>query len=373
MGWPTLKQRLINNGFSYPAVDTNWINMAVILSPWSQYLKKGAELDTDKVNNFFKKYDAFFSTDATYILGKLGLMQGLNQKNAYVNYEALLSKTPNSVIENTHHVYNKMYSMLSLSADSAYALSKYLIKTSGFKDWVHHTYAQDFLHTKEDGNRINERKANLKKKGYTEQQIDSICKDDFNKMWVCNALLEMMNQDPLMEKRVKGLYLWVAAKNSDNDVEQLIKTSKTLKKLDNSYFIEGNYGRYQLLVYQLLKKSGSTDEAQSLLNYTIEQLEKFTADTLNKDRFAHKNLLASAYYFKYLDTKTDNPSLSFTYFSKAAQFSPVNATEKVTGSFYDRVFLKTSESYRKEFVSKLFESGGNEDALKIFIAHQLPF
>ncbi|WP_207534822.1 TlpA family protein disulfide reductase [Desertivirga arenae] len=183
-------------------------------------------------------------------------------------------------------------------------------------------------------------------------------------------LLEKLNndKDPKFETSVKPLYLWVKAKQT-SDSKSLIKLSQVFKKLNTAYWIDGNAGRYQLLLSQMLTKKGEIDEGKILLDDAIQKLEKLNADTLNKYRMAHRNLLAGAYYIQYLEDHKRGNSNSLSFLSKAAEYSPKSAKEMAHESFYDRVFLNTKEGYRKEFVEKLFESGNRDEALKVFALH----
>ena len=62
-----------------------------------------------------------------------------------------------------------------------------------------------------------------------------------------------------------------------------------------------------------------TKTANKLLIKTIQNLERYTADTLNRNRYADQNLLAYAYYLKYVDAKKIDSVAALKYLSNAAQ------------------------------------------------------
>jgi thiol-disulfide isomerase/thioredoxin len=184
-------------------------------------------------------------------------------------------------------------------------------------------------------------------------------------------LLSLLHQDkdPLMQQKINPLYLWVNAKNHENDKVVLSKTASAFMKMKDAEMKNGNGGRYALLFYKQLISGPQKDKAEALLQKTIENLERLTEDTLNKDRYAHKNILAYAWYLKYQAAKSADSVKALQYLSKAAQYSPSGNKEKAYVSFYDRVFLHSEESYRQQFIEKLFALGDNEQALKVFADH----
>lgn len=351
-------------------IDTAWMNMAVQLSLWSEQLKKGILYDNEKSMKFFSKNDALFEKDAYYVSRKLSIIQQLEKGKTRTAYKALLSKTPNHLIaDDQTHLHNKLSGALNQNADSAHAVLKYLNNTGSFNSWVQNSFSQYFLNPAPDAAEIQNMKVIFKKRGLSEQEIEQLVLESKDQVSNSYKLITKLNADPEMQQKIKPLYLWVNAKQQPGDRDLLLKTATELKKLSNTDYFEGNGGRYSLLVYQMLKKSKEKKAASSLLDRNIKILESLVADTLNKDRYAHQNLLAGAWYFKYQDELDLDPVKSLQYLSKAAELSPRNKKETVSASFYDRVFLKTEESYRKEFLDKLFSKGNKEEALRIFTEH----
>ena len=76
--------------------------------------------------------------------------------------------------------------------------------------------------------------------------------------------------------------------------------------------------------------------------------------------------MAYAYYLKYQNTVKADSAGALQYLAKASQYSPAGKNDRAYASFYDRVFLESKESYREEFIQKLFASGDSEAALNIF-------
>jgi thiol-disulfide isomerase/thioredoxin len=181
----------------------------------------------------------------------------------------------------------------------------------------------------------------------------------------------MIHQDknPLMQQKINPLYLWVNAKNHENDKAVLSKTASAFMKMKDDGIKNGNGGRYALLFYKQLISGPQKGKAEALLQKTIENFERLAGDSLNKDRYAHKNILAYAWYLKYQAAKPADSIKALQYLSKAAQYSPSGNKEKAYVSNYDRFFLHSEESYRQQFVEKLFALGDNEQALKVFADH----
>ena len=364
----TWSRRLVNSPGKF-FVDSAWINMAVKMSPWSTYFKRDATVDASIVKEFFKQYDSQFSSDFYYLNHKLNLIQqaGFGAKDN--TYSKVLIETPNYVIAGTHHLHNKMTDVLNLNADSAYSVAKYLAKTSSFYNWTQHSYAQYFLNRKPDKASEENRRKAMQKRGFSTQEIDSLIRLseglEGNK-YRLKTLLEKDKED-VIQQATKPLCLWVDALSAD--AKQLKKVSANLRKLDNNYFVNGNAGRYQLLVYQMLLKNGDVDEAAVLLNHAINRLEVLANDTLNAKMYDHRNLLAGAYFQKYQSLKVTDSVQSLSFYSKAAEYSPKGANEKAYTSFYDRVFLKSKESYRKDYIETLLKLGKEKEAMAVFSLH----
>jgi thiol-disulfide isomerase/thioredoxin len=334
---------------SYP-VDTAWINMAAKTCYFSAALmKNNVEYDSAKVYNYFKAHDAQFQNDPYYLVKRLDLVQQAMMRNGYKIYDSVLVRTPTHFIkDHASHLFNKIGSVVDISPDSAYEVSTYLRKTPQFDSWLQESFAQSFISFNAGDEHGEEpRKANAYR------------------------LLELFHQDkdPLVQYRINALYMWVNAKIHLNEPGFLTQTGNSFMHMDDKYMQLGNGGRYTMLTYKLLKDAGQTKEAEGLLTNNIKVLERYTADTLNKNHYANQNILAYAYYLKYGEAKVTDPENALQYLSKAALYSPKNEKDKAYTSFYDRAFLQSKESYRDEFIEKLFSSGNEEQGLKVFIQH----
>lgn len=345
----TRTQKLINRTVR-PLPDTAWINMAVKLSYWSESLKKGSVYDSVKVYELLKdEQNNRFGNDPYFMIRRLEAIQQLDGDKSYKVYNKLLMDIPNEVIKDSpSHLHNKLGTALSeRGAAESYEVSKYAYRSSFFDSWLQHSYAQGFL-IYEDENDI--RKARREK--YYE-------------------LAELFHNTkiPLYQLKTNALYLWVTAKKQPENIPLLLSTATAFENMNDEEMNMGNGGRYSLVVYKMLLDAKETAAADSLLNKTIAKLERYTADTLNTKRYEAQNMLAGAYYFKYQGAEAAADQNAMTYLSKAAQFSPKTPKEKAHTSFYDRVFIKSKESYRQEFIDKLMNSGDEELALKIFGEH----
>ncbi len=353
-------------------IDTAWINMAVKASYWSNALKKGPNTDSAKVFKFFAENDKRFGKDNYYLVAKLGLMQGLNYKNSHLAYDSVLVLTPNKALKgHSSHMFNKMRGALAMSVDTTLDLINYFYETDSFGGWLHDTYAQQFLNTGWDLKNDEGWKNNLRKERFTEKQINKIIDDHEKSKVNGEVVLNRLSNSKVakLKQSAKALALWVKAKNDAGNTAYLVKAADTLRQMNDDYMKRGDGGRYAMLIYKLLLKAGKAKEANNLLDHTLSKLEKYTNDTLNNDRYADQNLLAYAYYLKYEAAKPADSVKALAYLAKAAQYSPLNNRQKAYSSFYDRVFLESKESYREEFIDRLFNSGNQEQALVLFAEH----
>jgi thiol-disulfide isomerase/thioredoxin len=356
-------------------VDTAWLNMAVKTNTvFSKAFRTNIEIDSVKVQGYFKAHDAAFANDALYAVVKLSLIQGSQD---YIKYNKQLLNTPTRFLKDDEvHLFNKFGSVLDISADSAYEAARYMYKLHGFNELVQQSYAQSFLSfdieemMKDDGFKKYVKEKNLSlddvKKMVAEQYEQR--RDARNK---AGQLLELLHNDhdPLMQQKINALYLWVNAKKAAGDAAVLSKTANAFMHMDDGEMKQGNGGRYALLIYKLLVDAKKQKVADALLLKTIQNLERYTADTLNTERFAAQNILAYACYLQYTAAKVADSVKALQYLSKAARYSPHSSKEKAHASFYDRVFLHSKEGYRDEFIERLFNNGDEQQALGIFAEH----
>lgn len=371
------KQKLRYGSGHYFAVDTAWINMLV---KTNQYFGKAfmnkMDFDSTRVFTYLRAHDAAFANDPYYATAKLDLVQRAAGNN-YELYGKQLRNTPTRFLKgNEVHLFNKFTESMNTSADSAYEVSKYMYQMDGFNGLVQESYSQNFLSFKlVDLLENDEFKKYVAEKKLSDADVKKMV-DEMNEKRVASEtngakLLSLLHQDkdPLMQQKINPLYLWVNAKNHENDKAILSKTASAFMKMKDAEMKNGNGGRYALLFYKQLLSTPQKGKAEALLQKTIENLERLTEDTLNKDRYAHKNILAYAWYLKYRAAKSADSVKALQYLSKAAQYSPSGNKEKAYVSFYDRVFLHSEESYRQQFIEKLFALGDNEQALKVFADH----
>ncbi|MCC8410312.1 TlpA family protein disulfide reductase [Mucilaginibacter sp. UR6-1] len=349
-------------------LDTPWINMAVKMSYWSEALKKGTKNDSAKTFALFKIYDPSFKNDAYYCNAKLSAIQRLDLKNNYELYDSVLMRSPNHIIDPMGvHFFNKLGNSLTQAADSTYSIIKYFHVNPSFGSWIQESLAQSYLN---DFSEEDFRKAMHERK-VSDAETNKAIADHKNKVVNALQLIDMMNTSKLADVRQKskGLYIWVKAKAEPNNKKRLLYAAHLLENMDDATTKASNGGRYAMLIYNMLYAVNEKGAANTLLNKTIAKLEKYTADTLNSGRYAHQNLLAHAYYLKYTAAKPADSVKALQYLAKAAQYSPKSNKEKAYTSFYDRVFLKSQESYREEFIDRLFKTGDKQQALAIFAEH----
>jgi thiol-disulfide isomerase/thioredoxin len=181
-------------------------------------------------------------------------------------------------------------------------------------------------------------------------------------------LIEKLNADKKLgiQSQINPMYLWVMAAKDTANPKRLVKTYTQFMKMNDVYMHKGNGARYALLTYKLLAKAGKQKEAGKLLDKTTQTLLRYSVDTLNKNRYTDKNMLAYAYYLQYQSVAKTDSAAALPYLAKAAQYSPQNNKEKTYLSFYDRAFLQSKESYADDFMNRLFANGDTGPALKLF-------
>jgi thiol-disulfide isomerase/thioredoxin len=330
------------------APDTSWINHAVKFSYWSNAYKKGEEYDSSKVYKLLRVKDPELLNDRFFVVSRLDAVQRVEGDQSYKVYDSLLVLTPNSFLKgNYSHLHNKLGSALKkLGPDSAYEVSRYAISTDAMDQWTQQSFAQAFLGSPGDDKERIER---------------------LDKSYKLLNLLKA-DKDDKLQQLITPLYLWANTLRDANNTNGLTQAGNALIAMNDDGMKKGNGGRYSLLIYQKLLAARQNEVASKLLDTTIQKLERYIADTLNKERFAQQNMLAGAYFFKSEATKALGDSSYVAYLAKAAKYSPNSSKEKAYSSFYDRVFLRTKESYKEEYMERLFSSGNDKEALKMFIA-----
>lgn len=329
------------------APDTTWINNAVKFSYWSNAYKKGEDYDSAKVSKLLRIKDPKLLKDESFVVGRLDAVQRVRSDNAYKVYDSLIVLIPNKFLEgNSAHLHNKLGSAFDkLGPDSAYEVSKYAINTDAMDQWTQQSFAQHFLGSPGDDQKRIER---------------------LDKSYKLLNLLKA-DKDDKFQQLITPLYLWANTIRNQNDTSSLIQAGKDLIAMNDDGMKKGNGGRYSLLIYQKLLAAKQNEIASKLLDTTIQKLERYGADTLNKERYAHRNMVAGAYYMKSIASKLNGDKSDMIYLSQAAGYSPKNRIEKAYSSFYDRVFLGTKESYKEDYMDQLFSSGNDQEALKMFI------
>jgi thiol-disulfide isomerase/thioredoxin len=334
----------LSNATTITKPDSNWINMAVKLSYWSEELKTGGEYDSLKVKKAIATFGPQFKNDAYYAAKKLSLIQQTRNDHNYQVYWDALMETPNEYLKDeSSHLLNKLGTALEKgSAADAYAVSKYLYNTPSFTSWIQQSFAQNFI-------------GEYDYKGRKEMDRKSA------------ELIQMFvsNKNPVYRQKTRALNLWVKAKADSKNTALQLETATAFNKMSDQEMKEGNGGRYALLMYNLLLDLNKKGAADSLLSAVIVKLQKYTTDSLNKERYESQNMLAHAYYLKFLSVVKTDSVKAMAYLGEASEYSPKNNKEKAHGSFYDRVFLKSKESYRDDYIDQLLIAGNEQEALKL--------
>jgi thiol-disulfide isomerase/thioredoxin len=320
-------------------VDTAWINMAILMSSSSDaFYTQARDIDSLKAVTYFNAHDAQFANDKLYNSQKLYLAQHLTGVKDRKYYNKLLNSMPTVfVADDPVPLVNKLSNMMRLNADSAYNVIKYYYKHPEFGGWLQSHLARNLY----DGNNT------------------AIVEAVFNRL--------LNDKTMRLKPKLTAMNAWLEVKKNPEDEALLLKAYNKLLAMNDTYMLEGNGTRYAFLMYKMLLKENKTAQANNLLKKTMQNLERYAADTLNTRRLVYKNKLAYANYLLYqTNIKTDSVA-AMAYFAKAAEYSPNERSEYSYSAFDDHDYLKSKKSYREDYITKLFANGPNETALKLFV------
>jgi hypothetical protein len=339
---------LVPDTFRYQAAQDTLTGIMVKMSNWSSALRNGAGYDSARVYAFFAANDRAWNSNRRYVLSKLDIIQSTPTANRHDKYKEILLGTPTPLLEGQYaHLYSKLQEVVNNNADSAYELITYLSKGPSYSEWVQHSFSQLFI---EPGTMSAEQKTNY-------QGRYAIGKILLKKL--------VLEGDTMMRNATFPLFLWVESKDRSSDTVLQRDNIGLLELLSPARAKQGNAQRYALLLYKQAYTSGQKELAARLLSHIIARLETETNDSSNRSRRMARNMLAYAWTLKYQDLKEEDPKLAWGYLSKAAALSPKSPAELPAGSFYDRLFLGSKESYRADFAETLLLVSDKKQALKI--------
>ena len=326
-----------------PPLDTTWVNMLVESSNWSDMLKVNgsSDLDSAAVMLYRDRYGNRFATDQVYLQTMLRFYQTQEDREGY---DALLRTTPNNLLAlaSTSHLYNKLQVLYRDQTDSAYAVIMLMEQEApaSLQDWIQQSFAQSF---RPDGQQPATAEV---------------------------TLLKRMEADRTLAADVVPMGQWVRAKGVASDATALRAIAHEQLAADTAGWFRGNPGRYNLLVYGLLRDAGQYGLADSLIHYTAARLKTVVDTTAaegpaSEDKFLAQHLLAHAFYLQYLDQRTANPDRALAYLGRAASYAPKSPNERAYGSFYDGVFLRSKPSYRFDYMEALVAAGRPQEAKQL--------
>lgn len=378
----TYQQQVTYGAGQYNTKDTAWVNMALITeNHFSNKLVINGAADSSKMLKYFREHDGLFKNDAFYTMAKLTNYQHIDRGDGAYYYDDLLKNTPNYLIKKSEiHLVNKFsVGLAAMPPDSAMQILKYLHKTKTFDDQIHLFFAQNFVEiTPADLLLDPDFKKEAEERKYSAADIDKIIAEQnvaragqVNKAMMIIQMLHK-EQNPLMQQKIDALYTWVNTLNHKNDDAVLMAAGNRFLHMGEAEIKAGSHGeRYALFIYKMLAQTKHTATANKLLDQTTNTLEKLANDTLNKERFAHRNILAYAYYIKYQNALKTDSVLAFSYLARASYNSPKQNERKVWSSFYDHFFLHSKENYRTDFIQELLKNKNNLAQASNLLAEQL--
>lgn len=366
----TMRMELLDTPVNYPAVTPEHVEWLIKTSRWSYALNdaKGFDYDSLKVIAFLQKMDPLFSGEKGYIANRLDLVQGILMRKHYDDYAAVLRNTPNEAMQGSaSHLHNKLQNVWYENTDSAMQLLEYLAEArpKSAEDWLQYSLAQG-LFVKYDSAMLAEATASWKAAGESEEKIAALRHQVSIQAGQASTLIGRATQSghPVVRNASRPMYLSHQAElqGHPDSLHAIAQQFRSLSPIEKK---SGNAGRYALMLYKTLEEKGQRADADIILKEAIAALEKGATDTLSKRRFTDQNMLAYAYYLQYEALKPTDKRLAMTYLSKASAISPRSSTELTNDSFYDRVMLKSKESYREEFAAALVKEGDTKEAMKV--------
>ncbi|WP_343704048.1 TlpA disulfide reductase family protein [Chitinophaga sp.] len=353
-----------------PAVTPELREMLIQGSSWSAALKdsKGVEYDSARVMAFIHKMDPLFGTSKNYVNTKLGLIQRMNIESSYEIYRRELKTVPDYMLEgNSIHLHNKLQNVWAKDADSAIQLIHYLgaARRQSLEDWLQHSFAQSVFETFNPAD-MERAKSHWRKNGLSEERIAELEADYHNSRRNAAGLLQRLAQDKdtVIRQAAYPMLLGMQATRTTNR-DSLRLLAKAFGKLRTGERKYGNGSRYQLMLYKQMQANGMQEEAAATLKAVTAILEKGTADSLSSTRYTDQNMLAYAYFLRYEALKDKDAAQALNYYARAAAVSPRSKAERAHSSFYDRVMLKSEETYRPGFANALFKQGDSREAMKV--------
>lgn len=314
------------SNYTAAVIENDYYDMLITGSYWSNAVNTKDKTDSLKVQRYIDLYEAKYADNRDYIKNKLGHLQKLRNKQ----YDDALSSIAPKLIAGTYHLSNRVTSDNISDHDFKEIIP--LLNDVQLFDYLQHSLSQYIL--------------SLDSASLQKAQL------------IANQLSE--------KERVaaRPLYLWTTAMQI-KDVDSLKQIQNEILNMDNSYWNQGNAGRYALLIQKLLAEHAAYD-AQTMQKI-IDKISVLYEDESNKKRFLQKAHLAYAYYLAYEMTPVDQEDRAFLLLEKAAYYSPKSAAEKEHGSFYDRVFLKSKENYNEDYMALLSKKGKKDIALQNYI------
>jgi len=315
----------------HPTYDETYAEMLLSSSFVSKKLLTDGAVDSVKVVEYIKKYDAIFPNDKFFVQKKLNLLQQIKDDK---QYDLTLKNTPVNLLAGTHHLSNLLYRG-ELSKDKFMALIPLLDKEKKY-NWIQNSLYQGYAPSKEYLS--------------ASEQIELLL----------NGFSELEKQ------YIYPMVLWQRIEDLDNDLPQSRNLFNELMGLNADYWTNGNAGRYALMIYQRMVPIDEVFSRQ-MLNDIIAKLTTLYDTDQTKDRHITRAHLATAYYFAYQLVHKNDRREALAYLEKAALYSPKKDAEIAYDSYYDTNLLKAQNNYSEDYLTELASTGQKDVALSKYI------
>jgi thiol-disulfide isomerase/thioredoxin len=355
-----------------PLADTAFGNALVQLSYNSHSLDSKGELDSAKVAAFLALNVPRYGNNLTFKIALLSLNRSMAP---YIReqYNNALNEIPSyALTDQPGAVFNKLQHTAAINVDTAMLLIKLLSADKrSLNGWLDQSFFQYLNSSPFDTTGARKQ---FVADGLSEKAIRGIFEEAEKMPAASQEIIRrlMLEKDSTLLASVKPMALWNKAVNT-TDTAILKNIAAQFSDVSPAEMTMGKAARYELLLYNILRKAKLHKEAATLLDKTLEDLKTNQADTafwaandwLKEKKNANKSILAHAYHLKYEATLPVNKNEALGYLALAAAHAPRNKEEQVYESFYDRSFLQAKEDYNPEFAEALTALGKPEEAIKV--------
>lgn len=356
-------------GTKLQAPDTALYFTTLRMSYSSNCLREKNEVDSAKTVNYLAYYDKKYGSSKFYQYHRRRLLN--SGRELFKQYQDALKEAPlEELVMSSSDVFNRLNLVRNENKDTMLAIFKAAhIYPKTIDDWVDTQFSQMFTMPLNDSLRKE-----MKKEGISDSKIDKLFEElkEDKKTGLEFLSAAMKTDDDSLRLLLQPIYLYASAQQTTSK-DELRKIKGEFDQLKAGNLVYGKAAKYKLLFYNELIKNGLEKEGEQLLDGLTDDLQQNQADSsfwdANKGwkerRKANKQLLAHTYYLKYKSTVSTDPKKALEYLVKAAKNSPTHKNESPYEGSYDRIALKSRETYNGVLAEEAKKMGKTELAIEV--------